>query len=300
MPQVSESDQRTQSNQQMSENTNQTQERSNIPSSWGRGGTMSNITQYSFGGTYGVQSNLGSSSGGFFVPSYLRESRYMEQLEAAHKANAAAYKEAASTNNTLSNNSSTVSLHKITPSHRGMTYDVVENHPVADEGDLAPLPSKWAEVDKYGGLEIVADGLDVRYTGPLRSHEHEAPAARADHPMPPQCGIFYYEVTIIHKGKEGYVHATPTSFTFAHISRIIGIGFSGKRASLEKLPGWEPESWAYHGDDGMTFQCQGTGKKYGPTFTTNDVVGCGVNFMTNSAFFTKNGVFQGIDQRYRY
>jgi len=70
---------------------------------------------------------------------------------------------------------------------------------------------------------------------------------------------------------------------------MIGIGFSGPRVSLERLPGYDVDSWGYHGDDGMTFCCQSTGKKYGPTFTTNDVVGCGVNFMTGCAFFTKNG-----------
>ncbi|KAL8903112.1 MAG: hypothetical protein Q9171_007514, partial [Xanthocarpia ochracea] len=74
---------------------------------------------------------------------------------------------------------------------------------------------------------------------------------------------------------------------------MIGIGFSGPKVSLEKLPGWEPESWGWHGDDGNTFCCQMTGKRYGPTFTTNDVVGCGINFITGSAFFTKNGVHQG-------
>ena len=74
---------------------------------------------------------------------------------------------------------------------------------------------------------------------------------------------------------------------------MIGVGFSGSKASLEKLPGWEPESWAYHGDDGKSFCCQSPGKSYGPTFTTNDVIGCGVNFMNGSAFFTKNGVCLG-------
>jgi hypothetical protein len=74
---------------------------------------------------------------------------------------------------------------------------------------------------------------------------------------------------------------------------MIGIGFSGSKASLEKLPGWEPESWAYHGDDGKVFCCQSTGKSYGPKFTTGDVVGCGINFTKGSAFFTKNGVSQG-------
>lgn len=31
------------------------------------------------------------------------------------------------------------------------------------------------------------------------------------------------------------------------------------------------------------------GKHYGPTFSTGDTIGCGVNFRTGNAFFTKNG-----------
>lgn len=69
----------------------------------------------------------------------------------------------------------------------------------------------------------------------------------------------------------------------------IGIGFSGKNVPLSRLPGWEPESWAYHGDDGHSFGCQSAGKHYGPPFSAGDIVGCGVNFRTASAFFTKNG-----------
>ena len=80
---------------------------------------------------------------------------------------------------------------------------------------------------------------------------------------------------------------------------MIGIGFSSSKVPLERLPGWQPDSWAYHGDDGMTFCCESTGKKYGPTFTTNDIVGCGVNFMKGSAFFTKNGVLQGLTCLFR-
>ncbi|MCJ1245890.1 Ran-binding protein 9 [Trapelia coarctata] len=275
-PQMPESEQHSQGTHQRSETSTAANERSN----WGKGGGPTNHpSQYSFGGVYAVHNTVGSALGDFFVPSYLRESRYMENLESAYKARISTQKEAVlmhtgTSNVPLSANSSSVSLHRMQPSHRGMTYEIVENQPVVEDDGPAPLPSKWAEVDKYGGLEIISDGLDVRYTGPLRTHEHEAAAARADHPMPPQCGIYYYEVSILHKGKEG----------------MIGIGFSGPRVSLERLPGYDSDSWGYHGDDGMTFCCQMTGRKYGPTFTTNDVVGCGVNFMTGCAFFTKNGV----------
>lgn len=75
---------------------------------------------------------------------------------------------------------------------------------------------------------------------------------------------------------------------------MIGIGFCGPDVSLERFPGWEQNSWAWHGDDGNTFCSQMIGRKYGPTFTTGDIVGCGVNFMKRCAFFTKNGVFQGL------
>jgi Ran-binding protein 9/10 len=74
---------------------------------------------------------------------------------------------------------------------------------------------------------------------------------------------------------------------------MIGVGFSTAKAALEKLPGWEPESWAYHGDDGKSFCCALTGKPYGPMFTAEDVIGCGINFKNGTAFFTKNGSFLG-------
>lgn len=77
---------------------------------------------------------------------------------------------------------------------------------------------------------------------------------------------------------------------------MIGIGFSSTKASVERLPGWEQESWAYHGDDGKSFfgESQGQGRPYGPMFGVGDTVGCGMNFSTGEAFFTKNGTFLGM------
>lgn len=60
------------------------------------------------------------------------------------------------------------------------------------------------------------------------------------------------------------------------------------------LPGWDKHSYGYHGDDGHSFCSSGTGQPYGPTFTTGDVIGCGVNLIDNTCFYTKNGHHLGI------
>ena len=59
------------------------------------------------------------------------------------------------------------------------------------------------------------------------------------------------------------------------------------------LPGWEPNSFGYHADDGNAFNQTGSGRPYGPTYTTGDVVGCGVNFLDGTVFYTKNSQYLG-------
>jgi|SRR6218665_63687 len=63
--------------------------------------------------------------------------------------------------------------------------------------------------------------------------------------------------------------------------------------SLHCLSGWDKNSYGYHGDDGNSFCCSGTGQPYGPTFTTGDIIGCCVNLIDGSCFYTKNGVNLG-------
>jgi hypothetical protein len=63
--------------------------------------------------------------------------------------------------------------------------------------------------------------------------------------------------------------------THAHATRTHppGIGFCVDTVNLERLPGWEPRSYGYHGDDGHAFHGSGQGRPFGPGFGTGDVVG---------------------------
>ncbi|CAF0869629.1 unnamed protein product [Rotaria sordida] len=138
--------------------------------------------------------------------------------------------------------------------------------------DDTPLPSKWNSKEKASPLVLQQSNLVVTYKGPGKSHK-DAASVRSDHPIPSLTGIYYYEVKIISKGRDGY----------------MGIGLSTSEVNLNRLPGWDKGSYGYHGDDGHSFCSSGSGIAYGPTFTTGDFVGCCVNFLENSCFYTLNG-----------
>lgn len=67
--------------------------------------------------------------------------------------------------------------------------------------------------------------------------------------------------------------------------------------NLNRLPGWEKGSYGYHADDGNSFCPSATGITYGPAFTTGDFIGCCVNFLDNSCFYTRNGSHIGKFRR---
>ncbi|KAF8746254.1 hypothetical protein AX14_000052 [Amanita brunnescens Koide BX004] len=145
------------------------------------------------------------------------------------------------------------------------------------------LPTRWSDQMKHSSLSVSADGRDLTFNGSASGGDRDAAAARTTHPIPPACGIYYYEVSILSKGQKGH----------------ISIGFVGHDVKLNRLPGWEQNSWGYHGDDGCSFAAEKSGNPYGPIYGTGDVIGCGIDFTTNKAFFTKNGnllgsVFEGI------
>lgn len=60
------------------------------------------------------------------------------------------------------------------------------------------------------------------------------------------------------------------------------------------MKGCDKQSYGYHGAEGNSFSSSGHGQSYGPTFTTGDVIGCCINFVNNTCFYTKNGIDLGI------
>jgi hypothetical protein len=64
------------------------------------------------------------------------------------------------------------------------------------------LSTRWSDADKFLQIELEDSGRQAKFSGPQKTND-EAAAVRADFPMPRQCGIYYYETTVISKGRDG-------------------------------------------------------------------------------------------------
>ncbi|RIB04384.1 hypothetical protein C2G38_2222521 [Gigaspora rosea] len=62
------------------------------------------------------------------------------------------------------------------------------------------LPTSWNLDDKSTYLSVDSSGLRVNYIG-----SRFVGAIRANHPIPPQCKLFYFEVGIIGDGKNKWI-----------------------------------------------------------------------------------------------
>lgn len=139
-------------------------------------------------------------------------------------------------------------------------------------------PKSLSSTDRHQNIDLLSN-VEAHFVGPS-DDDGEAASVRSDVPIPNEGAcrpVFYFEIKIINGGDHSY----------------IGIGLSEAKSNLNSLPGWRPNSYGYHGDDGRLFEDKitGRGKPYGPKFTTNDIVGCGYNVTNSSCFFTKNGKF---------
>jgi hypothetical protein len=90
--------------------------------------------------------------------------------------------------------------------------------------------------------------------------------------------IYYFEMKVLNKGEKGR----------------IGIGLTANESRLDRMPGWEKFGLGYNGYNGNFYYESGSRKAYGPTFSTDDVIGCGFDMENGDVFFTKNGELLGI------
>ncbi|WVQ85115.1 hypothetical protein IAT38_007280 [Cryptococcus sp. DSM 104549] len=164
------------------------------------------------------------------------------------------------------------------PHHPGyLAYSTVPPSTPLPADFVAPLRGSHLTLSKHTS-PVYGSAPLITFTGnnPRRMDE-DATALLSTIPIPVSCGLHYYEAEVLEKGEEGF----------------MSVGWTTKGTSLRRLVGWGKGSWGWHGDDGRVFEGQGTGEKFSETWTKGDTVGCGVDFTTGQAFFTKNGRMMG-------
>lgn len=145
------------------------------------------------------------------------------------------------------------------------------------EIEAEEVPSHLNTFNSSGMFHMVStDKMSVQYVGNPQ-HGYDVGAVQANCPAPTRRIAYYFEMTVKNAGQKGQV----------------AIGFTTKEFNLRRQPGWEANSCGYHGDDGYLYHGQGKGEPFGPTYTSDDTVGAGINYSTQEFFFTKNGELVG-------
>lgn len=143
------------------------------------------------------------------------------------------------------------------------------------------IPTELNTINSSGGfLVMFPDKLSIQYTT-VNLHGHDVGVVQADHPAPTKRLVYYFEIKVKNAGAKGQ----------------IAIGFTTEHFKMRRQPGWEADSYGYHGDDGLLYHGRGRGDDFGPTFTTGDTVGGGINYASQEFFFTKNGVVVGTRKK---
>ncbi|CAI0433828.1 unnamed protein product [Linum tenue] len=126
-------------------------------------------------------------------------------------------------------------------------------------------------------LVVSPDKLSVKYAAESY-HSYDVGAVQANRPAPAsRLAPYYFEMRVRNAGSK----------------RRVAIGFTKEDFDLCMQPGWRANSCGYHGDNGFVYRGGGKGESFGPSFTTNDIVGAGINYASNEFFFTKNGTMVG-------
>jgi len=118
--------------------------------------------------------------------------------------------------------------------------------------------------------------------------------------------VSYFEVSILKLEDDNNSDDTISSATGTQTQRrspthrtsyndCVAVGVAAKAFQYQsRMPGWDKQSYGYHGDDGGIFHSSGSMlKPFGPTYGPGDTVGCGIDYVSKGIFYTLNGEFLG-------
>lgn len=146
---------------------------------------------------------------GFFIPSYLKGSKYAKKLEDAHRAKAGAKK--VHSNYPSSPTAGKAEFGKphsydstFLSTYNGVALELVEKALPRSSDEPEPLPTKMNVNDKDKDVEVLADGLEIKFTAATgkptaTGQELRAFSIRGDAVIPMECGIYYFEVEVLTK-----------------------------------------------------------------------------------------------------
>jgi hypothetical protein len=105
--------------------------------------------------------------------------------------------------------------------------------------------------------------------------------------------VAYFEVSITEDKRTE--PESPSPLRSEEKRECVAVGIATESFSYKtKMPGWDSQSFGYHGDDGGTFHASGgMVERFGPCFGSGDTVGCGIDYISRGIFFTLNGNFLG-------
>ncbi|RIB19023.1 hypothetical protein C2G38_2183014 [Gigaspora rosea] len=82
------------------------------------------------------------------------------------------------------------------------------------------LLTAWDIEDKSLFIDIDSSGLKVSYTDP---DDYKAAIVRTNNPIPSECEIFYFEIKIINKGKNGHCKKSNNALTLEYQEKLYFI-----------------------------------------------------------------------------